>query len=190
MRIRLWATAAPLATLLTLAGCASPTPPAAQPPPSALQPAGSWGSNYVYTLSAVRSCEIGDGITVIENISSQPVRLSDISVHVEGASPHSYVTTYQVLSLKAGSTTGELAPSFSLAALGNGEDISPAIGATLAPVSVSGLWYAIVARLRITAAVPAPWTIEGIGVRYQLAAKSYAASFKQTVNLPATSTCR
>jgi len=187
---------APLAILLALAGCTSTTPhtaSAANPTteiPRALQAAGDWGSDYAYTLSTVSSCEIGDGITVIENISSQPVRLGDISLQVKGAGPHSYVTTYQVLSFKAGSTTGEVAPSFSLAALQDGKDIGPATGATLAPVSVSGLWYAIVARLHVTGAVPAPWAIEGIDVHYQLAAKSYAVGFKQTVNLPAIRPCR
>ena len=127
---------------------------------------------------------------MVEIVSMEPVTITSISILMTGNDPPtSEQKTYQLLRFRPGSTTGELADSFVLTALGNGRELGNAIGATIPPVSESNYWYGVVARLRIKVNHPSSWGISGLQVMYRQGTTNYSSVLKQHVQLPTTPTC-
>jgi hypothetical protein len=182
-KLRYLATAAAIG--LTLAGCAAP---AASGPSSRPSPGGSGppplksevGTQYVYTLNDLTSCEVGDAMAIAINQASEPLRVTGAAVTVTGHGDDQ--RSYQLAAVRPG-FSGELTSGSHLAALA-GYQLEPAAGALLSPVSARGQGYVFVVRLHVRGEHPKPWSITGLTVHYQLRQKSYSAFFPQKVELP------
>jgi hypothetical protein len=72
-------------------------------------------ADFNYSLPKLDECEVGDAINVFVDRSSKGLIVRNVAV----LTPHSVKssTQYKLLSFKAGSTTGEAAPSFNLSGL-------------------------------------------------------------------------
>ena len=155
-----------------------------------LQLAGPWSTNGIYTLDVLKACEVGDALTIVKNVSDSPVTIGSVSAEITGdAFPNREKLSYEVIKLRAGSTTGELSDTFAFTALGNGQVVSAAIGSVIAPVKTSKTWYAIVALLKIVRIHSFAWGVQGVNVTYRASLKKYSTLFKQSVRLPRTTGC-
>lgn len=172
---------------LTATGSSQAGPPSHQAP-AALVPAGDWATAYTYTLDRLPSCELGDALTVVMDRAAHPLRITDLAVTVTGAAPATERSSTEVIAVRAGSTTGELAASYQLPHLA-GSPAEPADDALLLPVATSRTWYGIEIRLRVLGDTPAPWAITALTVSYRLGRHSYTAEFPQFVHLPPVADC-
>jgi hypothetical protein len=163
------------------------------PPPHRsvpLQPAGPWSSTYTYTLDALRSCEVGDGLAILANVGSVSVRITKVAVDISGDdTPIADQRSFQILELPEGSTTGELSDSYTLKELNGRRVLGSVVGSVLAPTPQSRRWYGIIARLRVLVNHPGPWKINGVSVGYSSGSQQYLTFFPQSVNLPSTTNC-
>lgn len=157
---------------------------------SPLQNAGNWATKYTYTLHSLTSCEVGDGLSVVENVGDLPLRLRSLSVLYEGgAGSYAAHTTYQLVSFRRATTEGQLGATFDLAVLANGRVVGPATGGVLDPVKPSGLWYVIVARIKVAAFHRSKWGIAGLRVGYRVGTTAHSVVLRQSVELPPVDDC-
>ena len=148
------------------------------------------GASFSYSLPSLKSCEIGDGLTVVKVAGPLALRVTNVQVLYGGdVTAREVSATYQVISFRRGTTEGQLANNFTLGALGNGLSHGPALGSELQPLNVSQLWYDIVAHVKVTANRDKPWSIEGLRVTYRSDTTAYATDFRQSITLPITQFC-
>ncbi len=166
---------------------ASPLPAGSVNVSNALQPAGNGVAGYSYSLSDLRSCDVGDGLTVLENQAAQPISITGIAVNVTSDSTGLIQRSVQVMEVKAG-TIGEVAASFTLSKLPH-NPLHPAADIALAPVASSHMWYVLVAHLHLLGKQPKPWSINSLSVTYKLGQQSHTTDFTQSVHLAAENTC-
>jgi hypothetical protein len=178
--------AIPLATGAATRGAAAPVPAAAAP----LQAATSQLAGWSYSLKALTSCEVGDGLAVVKDVGPGTLRITRVSLLVTGDVAGVTGWRFELVRFRAGSTTGEVAGSFTLAALRHGYPIGPAINGVLAPVGTSGSWYVVVARLRVPGGSASGSEIRGIDISYESGSHTFIARLTQSVHLPAFSPCR
>jgi hypothetical protein len=157
-------------------------------PAAALQQAGDWATAYTYTLDSLRSCQVGDALTVIKDQARQPVRITAVKIGITGGAPGTERSSVNVIAVTAGSTTGALAPSFHLPHF-HGRRVGSANGAVLFPVATSDSWYGIEIRLHVLGSHPTPWAITGLTVSYELSGRAHTAVFPQSVRLAPTTAC-
>jgi hypothetical protein len=157
------------------------------PPEQPLHEAGVGAADFRYSLPKLDGCEVGDAINVFVNRASKGIIIRNVAVQV----PHSVKTStqYKLLSLKAGSTTGEVAPSFNFLGLRDSTPLGSAIGATIEPLSSSSRWYVIAADVRVHSDVPKHWVIRGMTVTTSFNGESYKITYPSSIVLPPTSGC-
>jgi hypothetical protein len=177
------AVSALLSSITFAGGVASGSSPALQP----LDEAGVAAADFRYSLPKLDGCEVGDAINVFVDRSSKRIIIRNIVLQV----PHSVETStqYKLLSFEAGSTTGEVAPSFNLSGLRNSTSLGSAIGATIEPLSSGKRWYVIAADLRVHSDVPKHWVIRGMTVTTSFNGESYKITYPSSIVLPPTSGC-
>lgn len=147
-------------------------------------------SGWSYSLPRVSGCLVGDGLAVLKNTGTVAMRVVGLRTDVRGVPSASPVhVTYQVLAVRRGSTPGELSASGPLTRLLPAHVLPSAEGAWLRPASSSGLWYVVVARLRVDAELPHRWSVTGVGVRYAVGSHTATATFPQHVTLSMAGTC-
>jgi hypothetical protein len=149
------------------------------------------GPAPAYRFDRLATCRLGDALSVVENVGPVPVRLDALSLLYGGAArPGAQRASFELVSFRRGTFTGQLADTFRLSALDLGTLLGAAPGATLLPLSTSGRWYVLVADVSIVGSHPKPWSIRGLGVSYHVGETSYSRLFAQSIRLPATSRCR
>lgn len=181
-----------LAGALGVAGCASQgsATPRRPVPEGGLVLASPELSGWAYSLPRVSSCIVGDGLAVLKNGSRTPMRVTGLQTEVGGvASPSSIHVTYQVEPVRRGSTPGELSGSGPLTRLWPARALPSASGAILRPASTSGLWYVVVARLRVEADLRHSWSVRGVTVRYVTGSHARTAFFAQHVTVRMDGSC-
>jgi hypothetical protein len=154
-----------------------------------LKIAGIW-SSYSYRLPTLKTCEIGDGLTVVKVAGSTALRVTALQVLYGGDAKSSEAhVTYQLISFRRGTTEGQLLATFDLGALTKGLSYGPALGGVLEPLTPSGLWYDIVARVKVIANHVSTWSIDGLRVTYRDNSATYTTTFHESVKLPSTQFC-
>lgn len=179
---------AALASAAILLGAAGAAAGAGGPGP--LRYANATASAYTYRLPSLASCEVGDALAVVKVVGALPAHLVSLSLLFRGDERASgQRTTFEVYSFRRGTYVGQLADTFSLESLKLGKVVGAGPGATLWPLASKGLWYAVVARVKVVGEHRGPWSIEGLGVSYRAGATSYDQLFGESVRLPATPGC-
>jgi hypothetical protein len=157
---------------------------------SALRSASSSSASWTYTLPNLNSCEVGDGLSVVFDGASKPLRISDVRLVV---APIRYASdlqsSFQMVALPKRSPTGEIADSFRLADLAKRTIMGSPINRSLPTTKRSAYVFDIVARIRIAANLPTPWSIHGVRISYSLGSISYVRFFPGLVKLPPTKLC-
>jgi hypothetical protein len=147
-------------------------------------------ANDAYRLKLDKSCEIGDGLAVVNNVGDAPLRLTSISVlYGDGASAHQANTTYDLISLRRGTSEGQLGATFHVVRVDGGVSMGNALNRVLQPLSTSGRSYDIVANVLVTVDHPKPWSIVGLRVTYRVGARSYATVLAQSITVSSTPVC-
>jgi hypothetical protein len=176
------------ALLLALLG-ALPTGAARATSLSVLRYANS-GAKDAYRLKLAKTCEVGDGLAVVNNVGSAPLRLTSITVlYADGANARQANTNFELISLRRGTSEGQLAATFDLSSVDGGVSMGNAIGGIVQPLSTSGRSYDIVAKVLVTVDHTKPWTIAGLRVTYEVGARSYATVLEQSITLSSTPVC-
>ncbi|MBW4077654.1 MAG: hypothetical protein HIU84_03920 [Acidobacteria bacterium] len=153
-----------------------------------LQVAGPTINEENITLFSLTTCRIFDGLTLVRNEGARPLRITAVHAVIPSeTSPTKDEVTYQVRSLRAGSTRGAIGAVNTMTVLG-GTIVGSAVGSVLEPIATSLRWYVVVFRVHVLQARLSPWAIRGVRVSYTLGARSYHALFRQTVRFPST-TC-
>jgi hypothetical protein len=148
------------------------------------------GATYVYSLPSLKSCEVGDGLTLTKVAGPSAIRVTNAEVlYGGGATPRDAKVTYLLISFRRGTTEGQVAASFKLGALRNGANLGPVYGGVLEPLASSQLWYDIVARVQVIANHATSWSIQGLRVTYRTGTSIYTTTFRQSVKLPRTKGC-
>jgi hypothetical protein len=143
-----------------------------------------------YTLKLIKTCEVGDGLAVVNNLGATPLRLTSISVlYGDGASAHQANSTFELVSLRRGTSEGQLGASFNLSKVDGGVNMGSAVGNVVEPYSSSGRSYDIVAKVLVTADHKKPWKITGLRVTYTVGSRSYATVLAQSITLSSTPVC-
>ncbi len=143
-----------------------------------------------YTLKLVKTCEVGDGLAVVENVASTPLQVTSITVlYGEGARADQARTTFELISLRRGTSDGQLGSTFHIARVDGGVNMGDAVGGVIEPVSTSGRTYDIVAKVLVIGDHTKPWTITGLRVTYKVGERSYATTLAQSITLSATPVC-
>jgi hypothetical protein len=148
------------------------------------------GASFSYSLPSLKSCEIGDALTLVKVAGASVLRVINVQVLYGGNAKASEASvTYEVFSFRRGTTEGQLADNFKLGALGNGLSHGPALGSELQPLGTSQLWYDLMAQVKVTANHDEPWFIKGLRVTYRSGASVYTTIFRQSITLPVTEFC-
>jgi hypothetical protein len=148
------------------------------------------GASFSYSLRTLKSCEVGDGLTLVKVAGASGIRVTNVQVLYGGdANAREASVTYQVISFRRGTTEGQLQNNFSLGALANGLSHGSALGSELEPLKTSQLWYDVMAQVKVTANHDEPWFIKGLRVTYRSGTTAYATIFHQSIKLPATEFC-
>jgi hypothetical protein len=148
------------------------------------------GVGATFTLDSLSSCQIGDGLAVVSDVGKHSIRVTAVSTVIPSDKTTTRDrTTYQLLSLRPRSTTGEVGALFNLTAMGKTLNLGSVVGGVLKPVTTSHRWYAIVARIRILQNHPVEWVIRGIRVTLQVDSRTYHVLIPQTIRLSATTNC-
>jgi hypothetical protein len=147
-------------------------------------------ANATYTLKLVKSCEVGDGLAIVKNVGAVPLRLTSIAVlYGDGASARQASTTFQLVSLRRGTSEGQLEATFDLAIVDGGDNMGNAVGGVVEPISKSGRSYEIVAKVLVIGDHAQPWTITGLRITYKVGSRSYATVLAQSITLSSTPSC-
>jgi hypothetical protein len=148
------------------------------------------GASDAYTLKLIKTCEVGDGLAVVNNVGDAPLQLTSIMVlYGDGASAHQANTTFELISLRRGTSEGQLGATFALSRVDGGVNMGSAVGRVVEPFSTSGRSYDIVAKVLVTADHKKPWKIVGLRVTYKVGSRSYATVLAQSITLSATPVC-
>jgi hypothetical protein len=148
------------------------------------------GASDAYTLKLVKTCEVGDGLAVVNNDGPAPLRLTSIAVlYGEGASAHQANATFELISLRRGTSEGQLGATFDLSKVDGDVNMGNAVGSLVEPISTSGRSYDIVAKVLVTADHSKSWKIAGLRVTYTVGSRSYATVLAQSIALSATPDC-
>lgn len=143
-----------------------------------------------YTLKLIKTCEVGDGLAVVKNVGSTPLRLTSITVlYGDGARADQARTTFQLISLRRGTSDGQLGSTFRLASVDGGVNMGNAVGGVIEPVSTSGRSYDLVAKVLVIGDHTKPWTITGLRVTYTAGERHYATVLAQSITLSSTPVC-
>lgn len=152
-RLRAWSGLVPLVALLFVI----PVGGAGATTVSVLRYANT-GANDAYRLKLVKTCEVGDGLAVVNNVGDAPLRVTSIAVlYGDGASAHQANTNFELISLRRGTSKGELGATFDLSSVDGGVSMGNAVGGVVEPISSSGRSYDIVAKVLVTADHTKPW---------------------------------
>jgi hypothetical protein len=150
----------------------------------------SSGANYAYKLKLMKSCEVGDGLAVVKNVGATPLRLTSIAVlYGDGARANQANTTYELISLRRGTSEGQLGSSFDLTGLHSGVALGNAVGSLVQPIAKSGRSYDIVAKVLVIADHTTPWKITGLRVSYDVGSSSYTTELAQSITVSSTPAC-
>jgi hypothetical protein len=150
----------------------------------------SGGARYAYTLKMIKSCEVGDGLAVVKNVGTTPLRITSIAVlYGDGARASQASTTYELISLRRGTSEGQLAANFDLTGLDGGVAMGNAIGGVVQPISTSGRSYDIVAKVLVVVDHTTPWKITGLRVAYDVGSAHFTTVLTQSVTLSPTPVC-
>jgi hypothetical protein len=142
------------------------------------------GGGAQFFLGSIASCQIGDALLIVKNVGTHSARITGVGMDIpSSAKPTQDQTSYRVQSIEPGSTTGEIAASFNLTAIPKTTP-SYAVGAVLKPLKVSGLWYAIVARMSLRTVHRHGWVIRGMWVSLVQGKTTSRLFFPQVVRLP------
>jgi hypothetical protein len=148
------------------------------------------GANYAYTLKLVKTCEVGDGLAVVKNVGATPLRLTSIAVlYGDGARADQASTTYELISMRRGTSEGQLGATFDLTGLYGGVAMGNAVGGVVQPISTSGRSYDIVAKVLVIANHHKSWKITGLRVTYDVGSSAYTTVLAQSITLSSTSVC-
>ena len=160
------------------------------PKSSGFQLAVDSGVGATFTLDSLSSCRISDGLAVVRDVGNHSIRVTAVSTVIPSDTTITRDrTTYQLLSLRPRSTTGEVGALFNLTAMGKTVNLGSVVGGVLKPMATSHRWYAIVARIRILQNHPVEWVIRGISVTLQVDSRIYHVLIPQSIRLPATTNC-
>jgi hypothetical protein len=184
----------PIALCMISSGFIFSNSASASKSPASLKPAmrstNASAAAWTYTLPKLTSCEVGDGLTVVFDGASTTLHITGVRLVV---APARYApdlrTSYQLVALRKGSTTGEIADSFHLSELSKGSVMGNPVGRSLPSTGGSEYWFGVVARIRLAANVPTQWRIHGLRISYSVGAKSYATLMPGMVKLPSTTRC-
>lgn len=152
----------------------------------------SSSATYAYKLKLVKTCEVGDGLAVVKNVGTVPLRLTSLTVlYGGGARADQARTTFSLISLRRGTSEGQLGASFDLGLTGvdGGSDLGRATGQTLQPIRSSGRSYDLVADILVLNNHPKPWKIDGLRVTYAMAGHTYSTVLAQSITLTPTLVC-
>jgi hypothetical protein len=148
------------------------------------------GAKDAYRLKLAKTCEVGDGLAVVNNVGDAPLRLTSITVlYGDGASGRQANTNFELFSLRRGTSKGQLGATFDLSGVDGGVSMGNAVGSVVQPLSTSGRSYDIVAKVLVTVDHTGPWKIVGLRVTYKVGARSYATVLAQSITLSATPVC-
>jgi hypothetical protein len=143
-----------------------------------------------YKLKLIKTCEVGDGLAVVNNDGTMPLRLTSISVlYGDGASARQANATFELISLRRGTSEGQLGATFDLSKVDGDVDMGNAVGSVIEPISTSGRSYDIVAKVLVTVHHEKSWKIAGLRVTYKVGTRSYATVLAQSIALSATPDC-
>lgn len=163
--------------------------PAQATSPSVLRYANTVAKD-AYRLKLEKSCEVGDGLAVVNNVGDAPLRLTSITVlYGDGASGHQAHTKFELVSLRRGTSKGQLGATFDLASVDGAVSMGSAVGGVIQPLSTSGRSYELVANVLVTVDHTRPWSIAGLRVTYRVGARSYATILAQSITLSSTPVC-
>jgi hypothetical protein len=141
-----------------------------------------------YTLDSLATCHVFDGLTILKNTSTKPLRVTAVNAMIPTESaPLKDQITYQLRTFRAGSTTGAVGALVNMPVLG-GTVVGNAVGGVIKPISTSSLWYIVLLRIKVVQPHDAEWVIRGLRVSYSVGTKNYSTALRQTVRLPST-TC-
>lgn len=151
-----------------------------------LHAAGDLTTGESFTLFLLKTCRVFDGLTIVKNTGTVPLRITAVNVVIPSQSvPSKDQVTYQLRSYRAGSTTGAVGAVANMPTLG-GTIVGGAVGSTVRPITTSSLWYIVVFRMKVLQARNTEWVVRGLRVSYKVGAKTYHAMFPQTVRFPPT----
>lgn len=158
-------------------------------PASALRYADS-AASLAYKLPLRKSCEVGDGLAIVKNVSATALRLRSVTVlYGKGARAAEAHTTYELISFRRGTNDGQLGATFDLTGLSRGVKLGNAVGGVLEPIATSGREYVVVAEVLVVRNHPRAWSIDGLRVTYVAGSKSYATILPQSITIGATTRC-
>jgi hypothetical protein len=141
-------------------------------------------SGAQFSLASLASCQIGDALLIVKNVGTRSARITGVAMDVPStATPTRDQTRYRVQAIRPGATTGEIASSFRLTAIPPSTP-SYAVGAVLKPFTVSGRWYAIIARMSVRTVHHHGWLIRGMMVSIVQGKMTSHLFFPQVVRLP------
>lgn len=149
-------------------------------------------ASYAYKLKLAKSCEVGDGLAVVKNVGTAPLRLTSLAViYGKGARADQEHTTFSLISLRRGTSEGQLGATFDLGLTGvdGGTDLGRATGQTLLPIASSGRSYDLVADILVVNNHPKPWKIDGLRVTYAMSGHVYSTVLAQSITLISTLVC-
>lgn len=162
--------------------------PTAAAAPAPLRVAATSSSGFIYRLSATPGCVVSDGITLVRDVGTTPLQLGSVHANIRNLSaPHAI--TYRLVAVPAGSTTGEVAASSTLAKVDFGQTLPATTGQLLAPVAKSHGWYDIVAKVRLDGPQPTRWEIDRLTIDYRYQHRTVKLHLPQRVELPAAPRC-
>jgi hypothetical protein len=142
------------------------------------------GRGAQFSLESLASCQIGDALLIVKNVGTRSARITGVGMDVPStAKPTRDQTGYRVQAIRPGSTTGEIAASFRLAAIPQSTPLY-ADGAVLKPFTVSRRWYAIIARTSVRTVHRHGWVIRGMMVSLVEGKTTSHLFFPQVVRLP------
>jgi hypothetical protein len=143
-------------------------------------------SGAVYSFGSLASCDVFDGVEIMKNTGSSPLRIVRVSADIPTESvPSRDTITYQLRSYGQSATTGAVGTVPNMPALG-GHVIGSPDGHVLQPIASSSRWYIVLMRIKVVQPRKSGWAIRGLRIQYMVGAKSFNTVLKQTVRLPRT----
>jgi hypothetical protein len=147
-------------------------------------------ASYAYTLKLVKTCEVGDGLAIVKNVGLTPLRLTSIAVlYGDGANANQAKVSFELVSLRRGTSEGQLGATFDLTSTKGAVDIGNAIGGVVQPISTSGRSYDLVVKVLAIVDHAKRWKIVGLRVAYDVGAHSYTTVLAQSITLSPTPGC-
>jgi hypothetical protein len=175
-----------VAVVVSLAGLFSAPVGASSSIAGPLSGARDTTSTAAYSLLTLPTCQIGDGITILKNSGKRSLVITSVKVITPSQTESSDRISYELESFKAGTTTGALGATFSIALKG-GTVVGNAVGATINSFGKEPLWYVVVVFMKLSQSYTGPWAIRGLRISYRVGTKNYHVFFSQTIRLPRSS---